>query len=102
MARYVLRRLLQLIPVFLGTTFLIYWLVWSLPGDPFAGKCGQRPCPTAYIQTMRDSYHLDDPLPIQYGKFLLNMLRGDFGVDYHQVPVLDTISAAYPITIRLA
>jgi len=41
MTRYVLRRLLQLIPVFFGTTFLIYVLVWAVPGDPFSGKCGQ-------------------------------------------------------------
>ena len=49
MGRYVLRRLLQLIPVFFGTTFLIYILVWAVPGDPFAGKCGDRRCPDAYV-----------------------------------------------------
>ena len=38
MGRYLLRRLLELVPVFIGTTFLIYWLVWSVPGDPFAGN----------------------------------------------------------------
>ena len=60
MGRYVLRRLLQLVPVFLGTTFLIYLLVWALPGDPFAGKCGERACPDAYVARMREEFHLDE------------------------------------------
>jgi oligopeptide transport system permease protein len=102
MGRYTLRRLLQLIPVLLGTTFLIYWLVWSLPGNPFAGKCGEKPCPQTFIQNMKDQYNLDDPLPVQYGKFLWNILRGNFGDDFNGVPVLDTISNAYPTTLRLA
>ena len=45
MGRYTIRRLLQMIPVIIGTTFLIYAMVWALPGDPFAGKCGDKPCP---------------------------------------------------------
>lgn len=53
MGRYVLRRLLQLVPVFLGTTFLIYLLVWTIPGDPFAEQCGDRACPDAYVTEMR-------------------------------------------------
>jgi oligopeptide transport system permease protein len=102
MGRYTLRRLLQLVPVLLGTTFLIYWLVWSLPGDPFAGKCGERDCPASYIDMMRDRYNMDDPLPIQYVKFIGNMLQGDFGVDFHGRAVLDTMAQAWPITLKLA
>jgi oligopeptide transport system permease protein len=102
MGRYTLRRLLQLVPVLLGTTFLIYWLVWSLPGDPFAGKCGERDCPASYIDMMRDRYNMDDPLPIQYVKFIGNMLQGDFGIDFHGRAVLDTMAQAWPITLKLA
>jgi oligopeptide transport system permease protein len=102
MGRYTLRRLLQLVPVLLGTTFLIYWLVWSMPGDPYSGKCGERRCPDSAIQALKDQYHLDDPLPVQYLKFLGNMLRGDFGVDFHGVKVTDTLLNAYPVTLRLA
>ena len=43
MGTYVLRRVLQMIPVIIGTTFLIYWMVFSL-GDPTVGRCGERPC----------------------------------------------------------
>ncbi|MEI2643601.1 MAG: hypothetical protein V9G10_15170 [Candidatus Nanopelagicales bacterium] len=66
MGRYTIRRLLQMIPVLIGTTFIIYAMVWALPGDPFAGKCGDRPCPPAYVAEMRAKFNLDDSLPVQY------------------------------------
>ncbi|GLH97993.1 ABC transporter permease [Phytohabitans aurantiacus] len=102
MGRYVLRRLLQLIPVFFGTTILIYWLVWSVPGDPFAGKCGERACPDSYVQFMTDKYHLDDPLPIQYFHYMANLLTGDFGQTFGGRDIGGIIAAAYPNTIKLA
>jgi len=102
MGRYVLRRLLQLIPVFIGTTLLMYWLVWSLPGDPFAGKCGERPCPDAYIAAMHDKFNLDDPLLVQYGKYMLGLVQGDFGVTYREQSVGTLIANAYPNTVKLA
>ncbi|AUS78316.1 ABC transporter permease [Actinoalloteichus sp. AHMU CJ021] len=102
MGRYVARRLLQLIPVFIGTTFLIYLLVWALPGDPFAGKCGERPCPESFVAVMREKFNMDDPLFIQYGKYLLNLLQGDFGETFSGTSVGTLISNAYPVTIRLA
>lgn len=102
MGRYVLRRLLQLIPVFIGTTFLIYWLVWSLPGDPFAGKCGDRPCPDAFVAAMTAKFNLGDPVVVQYGKYMMNLLQGDFGITFSGISVGDRIAQAYPNTIRLA
>ncbi len=102
MGRYVLRRLLQLVPVFIGTTFIIYFLVWSLPGDPFAGKCGERPCPPAYIAEMTEQYNLDDPVIVQYFKYLGKLLTGDFGETFAGVEISELIVNAYPITLRLA
>lgn len=102
MGRYVIRRLLQMIPVVIGTTFLIYAMVWALPGDPFAGRCGDRPCPPAYIAEMRDKYNLDDPLPIAYLKYLGNLLTGDFGETFRGVPIVDELTQRYPTTIKLA
>jgi len=100
--RYVLRRLLQLVPVFLGTTFLIYLLVWALPGDPFAGKCGERACPAAYVTRMREEFHLDENVVVQYLRYLGNLLQGDFGETFSGTSVGDLIAAAYPVTLRLA
>ncbi|MGH3614042.1 MAG: ABC transporter permease [Pseudonocardia sp.] len=102
MGRYVLRRMLQLVPVFVGTTFLIYMLVWTLPGDPFAGKCGDRPCPDAYITAMRERFNLDDSVFVQYGKYLLGLLQGDFGETFSGIQVSELIANAYPVTLKLA
>lgn len=102
MGRYVLRRLLQLLPVFLGTTFLIYVLVWAIPGDPFAGKCGDRPCPDAYINEMRDKFNLDENIVAQYVQYLGNLVTGDFGETFSGQQVGTLIANAYPVTIRLA
>ena len=82
MGRYIARRLLQMIPVFIGTTFLIFVMVWALPGDPFAGKCGERPCPDAYVAAETARLDLDDPLPVQYGHYMLNAIQGDFGESF--------------------
>ena len=102
MGRYVLRRLLQLIPVFFGTTFLIYYLVWAVPGDPFAGKCGERPCPQSYVDLMTEKFNLDQPVLVQYGTYMKNLLQGDFGQTFGGRQINDLIAAAYPNTIKLA
>ena len=102
MIRYVLRRLLQLIPVFFGATFLIYALVWAVPGDPFSGKCGQTACPQAYIDLMTQKFHLNDNLIVQYFKYLGSLLTGDWGETFNGNSVGELIGNAYPITLRLA
>ena len=102
MGRYTIRRLLQMIPVIIGTTFLIYAMVWALPGDPFAGKCGDRPCPESYISEMEAKFNLNDPLPVQYGKYLGNLLTGDFGESFSGRTVWDEIAQAFPVTVKLA
>lgn len=102
MGRYVLRRLLQMIPVMIGTTFLIYWMVWALPGNPFAGKCGQRPCTDAYIQAQTDKFNLDDPLIVQYFKYLGNLLQGDLGETFAGQDVSELVALAWPTTLKLA
>lgn len=102
MGRYLLRRLLQLVPVFIGTTFLIYWLVWSVPGDPFAGKCGDRRCPDTYVNFMTEKYHLDEPIWVQYANYMKNLFQGDLGIDFHNREVADIIATAYPNTLKLA
>jgi oligopeptide transport system permease protein len=102
MGRYVLRRLLQFIPVFLGTTFLIYTLVWAVPGDPFAGKCGDRQCPQDFIDAMTLKYGLDDPLILQYFGYLGKVFTGDFGETFNGNSIGELIGNAYPITVRLA
>ncbi|MCX4389530.1 ABC transporter permease [Micromonospora peucetia] len=102
MGRYLLRRLLQLVPVFFGTTFLIYWLVWSVPGDPFAGKCGERPCPDSFVNMMTEKFKLDEPLIVQYGNYMKNLMQGDFGQNFGGREIGDIIATSYPNTLKLA
>lgn len=102
MGRYLLRRLLQLIPVFIGTTFLIYWLVWSVPGDPFAGKCGERACPDAYVNMMTEKFKLNENIFVQYGNYMQNLFQGDFGSTFGGRPIGDIIATSYPNTLKLA
>lgn len=102
MGRYTLRRLLQAIPVFLGTTLIIYWLVWGLSSDPFAGKCGQRACPQSYVDLMTKRLNLDDPVIIQWLKYLGGLFTGDFGRTFSGNEVSDLIANAAPISFRLA
>ncbi|TCO58449.1 ABC transporter permease [Actinocrispum wychmicini] len=102
MGRYVLRRLLQFVPVFIGTTFLIYALVWAVPGDPFAGKCGDRQCPTEFVAQMTEKYGLDRPLVVQYVGYLGRLFSGDFGTTFNGNSIGQQIANSYPITVRLA
>ncbi|HEY2221421.1 ABC transporter permease [Actinomycetospora sp.] len=102
MGRYTLRRLLQAIPVFLGTTLIIYYLVWGLSNDPFAGKCGQRACPQSYVDLMTARLNLDDPVIVQWLKYLGGLLTGDFGRTFSGNEVSDLIANAAPISFRLA
>ncbi|MEU1885103.1 ABC transporter permease [Micromonospora rifamycinica] len=102
MGRYLLRRLLQLVPVFIGTTFMIYALVWAVPGDPFAGKCGERKCPQAYVDFMTEKYSLDENVFVQYAIYMQNLLKGDFGQTFSGQSINDIIATAYPNTMKLA
>jgi oligopeptide transport system permease protein len=90
-----------MIPVLIGTTFIIYTMVWFLPGDPFSGRCGSRPCPAAYVAQMSEKYHLNDPLPIAYVKYLGQLLTGDFGETFRGLSVADELLRAYPTTVKL-
>lgn len=101
MGRYTIRRLLQMIPVLLGTTFLIFAATWALPGDPFAGKCGQRPCPPGYVAAQTERLNLDDNLIVQYLKYMQDLLTGDFGETFSGESVSTLIAEAFPVTLRL-
>ncbi|GAA0620859.1 ABC transporter permease [Sporichthya brevicatena] len=101
MGRYVLRRLLQMAFVLLGATFLVFAMVYALPGDPLAGKCGERPCSAEYVRAETERLHLDDPLPVQYGHYLKGLAQGDFGTTASGDDVLDEIKRTYPVTLRL-
>lgn len=102
MGTYVLRRLLQMIPVFFGATFLIFYLVLGMPGDPLASMCGERGCDPATAAALRAQFHIGEPLHIQYFEYMKGILTLDFGETFSRRPVVDVMREAFPITLRLA
>lgn len=99
---YIGRRVLQTIPVLLGSTLLIYAMVFLLPGDPIKALFGDKPISPAVVANLRQEYHLDDPFLIQWLKYLGGALHGDFGTAYSGQPVSELIGAAFPVTLKLS
>ncbi|APA94467.1 Dipeptide transport system permease protein DppB [Nocardia seriolae] len=102
MAWYVVRRLLQMIPVFLGATLLIYAMVFLIPGDPVQALAGDRQMTPAVEATLKARYHLDQPFHIQYLEYLKGIVTLDFGTSFSGRPVREELARAFPITFRLA
>ena len=102
MGRYVARRLLLTIPVLIGASFLIFAMVYALPGDPVRALAGDRPISPAVVAQLRAEFNLGDPLVVQYGKYLGKLFTGDFGTDFAGRPVKDLILALMPVTAKLA
>jgi len=101
MGQYVIRRLLQIIPVALGSTFLIFAMVFAI-GDPLLGRCGDRPCPNAYAIAFTREYHLDQPLVVQYGYYLGKLVQSDLGTSFAGNKVSEELAARFPTTVTLA
>jgi oligopeptide transport system permease protein len=99
---YIFRRILQAIPVFLGTTFLIYFMVFAMPGDPIIALFGDKTPNPAVVAQLRAQYHLDQPFIVQYLIYLGGIFRGDFGLSFSGEPVTAILARTFPVTARLA
>ena len=102
MTGYILRRVLQSIPVFFGTTFLIYFMVFALPGDPIVALFGDRTPNPAIVAQLRAQYNLDQPFIVQYLLYMAGIFRGDLGVAFNGDQVADILARTFPVTVRLA
>ena len=102
MTTYIIRRLLMLIPVLLGVSLLTFSIAKLTPGDPARLALGQHATPEG-IARLRAAWHLDDPVLVQYGRFIWNALHGDFGESFRgQKPVMRSILTRFPQTAELA
>lgn len=99
---YIGRRALQAIPVLLGSTFLIYAMVFALPGDPIAALFGEKPVSEPVLQQITAEYNLDQPFIVQWLLYLKGVFMLDFGTAYSGRPVVDLLADALPVTLRLA
>ncbi|MER8094602.1 ABC transporter permease [Streptomyces goshikiensis] len=100
MGRYVIRRLLQMIPVFIGSTFLIFFMVYAL-GDPVAALFGDKAPDPATAARIRKDLYLDRPLWQQYLHYMGQIFQGDFGTAFNGQPVTELMASAFPVTLRL-
>ncbi|WP_419997593.1 ABC transporter permease [Streptomyces boninensis] len=102
MWRYTVRRILQMIPVLIGTTFIIYAMVFALPGDPIQALAGGKPLPKSVLNALHERYNLNDPLVVQYFKYMANALQGDFGETFNGQSVTSALESRWPVTLKLA
>lgn len=101
MVWYIVRRLLQMIPVFIGATLLIYAMVSLTAGDP-AQAPGQTPLTPAVKAQLQEQYNLDKRFFVQYLLYLKGNLTLDFGMSFSGRPVRDELIRVFPVTIKLA
>ncbi|HEY9633083.1 MAG TPA: ABC transporter permease [Coleofasciculaceae cyanobacterium] len=94
MGRYIARRFLNLIPVLLGITLLVFTFLHLIPGDPAVVMAGERATPEQ-VAALREQLGLNQPLPLQYLIFLGNLLRFNFGTS-----IISGVSIAQEIRIR--
>jgi peptide/nickel transport system permease protein len=102
MLRFIVRRLLLLVPILLGLSILIFVWIRALPGSPAEALLGERATPEAVAQ-IRHQYGLDKPLPVQYWAYLKSLATLNFGNSVlDQRPVLDELTQKFPATVELA
>jgi peptide/nickel transport system permease protein len=101
LGRYVTRRLLQLIPIALGVTILVFFLIHLVPGDPARTILGNQATP-ARVALVRHDWGLDRPLPVQYEKFMGRVVRGDLGKSlFYDVSAGHLVLQRLPVTLWL-
>ena len=101
MTQYIIRRLLLAIPVIIGVTFVAYAML-LFTGDPTTALVGERATPELQA-LIRERYGLDDPIYIQYGRFLSLIVQGDLGINiFTKIPVMAELRQFFPATLELA
>ncbi|MEO0564574.1 MAG: ABC transporter permease, partial [Chloroflexota bacterium] len=102
MIEYIAHRLLLAIPTLLGVSFLVFFSLRLVPGDPAIALAGELATPELVAQ-VREELGLDDPLLVQYANYMGRVLRGDMGDSVRSgLPVLEEIQVRLPRTLLLA
>ncbi|WP_079493011.1 ABC transporter permease [Maledivibacter halophilus] len=102
MYKYIFKRLLMIIPVILGITFIVFSIMSFSPGDPAKIILGDGATEEA-VQQLRDELGLDDPFFVRYFNYVKNALKGDFGKSYRtNIPVYEEIFNRFPVTLRIS
>ncbi|WP_029268701.1 oligopeptide ABC transporter permease [Virgibacillus alimentarius] len=103
MLAYTLRRLFSMIPLLILVSVVVFSLAHLMPGDPFSGEIDPNNTSTDYIEEMREKLGYNDPITVQYKRWVTNFVQGDLGKSTtYKKPVLDVIVERLPNTIFLA
>src|SRR5690349_6815971 len=103
MNAYIARRVLQTIPVLFGVSLLVFSMLELVPGDPVRLMLSEYQTTPEQIARLRSQLHLDEPLPVQFGRFLVNVAHGDLGTSIRtRRPVVNEIEDNFPSTLQLA
>ena len=100
MLRFTIQRLLTGVPTLLVLIAAAFFLIRAAPGGPFDSE---RDLPPEIEANLRQAYHLDEPLPRQFARYLGNLARGDFGpsLQYRDFSVTELIRAGFPVSLRI-
>ncbi|MDQ0352558.1 peptide/nickel transport system permease protein [Alkalibacillus filiformis] len=102
MTVYIIRRILQLIPVLLGVTVLVFLLMHLTPGNPAQLMAGEN-APPEMVAQIENRLGLNDPLPVQYFDYVVGVVQGDLGTSMrYNTPVIDEVAPRFWVTIELA
>ncbi|MDP9358520.1 MAG: ABC transporter permease [Chloroflexota bacterium] len=103
MLQFLVRRLVDAVPVLIGVSVLVFLMVHLLPGDPATIMLQGAPATAEDIANLRHELGLDKPIHVQYGTYMGRVLTGDFGKSIHtRRSVLKEIGSVFPATLRLA
>ncbi|MDQ3460267.1 MAG: ABC transporter permease [Deinococcota bacterium] len=101
MLQFIVKRLLTAIPTLLIVTVMVFGIQRLLPGDPALALAGEERDP-AVLEFIRDRYRLNDPVPVQYGAWLLQVVQGNLGESIRtRQPVTELIFEKLPVTVQL-
>lgn len=102
MYKYILKRLVMLIPVIIGVTFIVFFILNLAPGDPAAIILGDQATAEA-LAMKREELGLNDPILVRYFNYMLGVFQGDLGVSYkNSIPVWNQVIERFPNTAILA
>jgi peptide/nickel transport system permease protein/oligopeptide transport system permease protein len=103
MLRFLLSRLVTTVPVLFGVSLLVFMMLHLVPGDPVKMMLSEFQTTPQQVELLRSQLHLDEPLPQQYGRFVVNALRGDLGLSIRSKrPVRNEIGENLGSTLQLA
>jgi len=102
MVRFVVRRLLQMVIVFFGTTLVVYAMMFGAQGDPIQALAGEKPVSAAQRAYLTEHFHLDHGFWYRYADYVGGLLRGDLGDTLTLRPISSVLAGAWPYTLKLA